>query len=281
MKSTLTIQTPEGITFSFDLATPVTRSLAWAVDAAAIGTVTYFTGKLTQATGVWSPDWANALSLALYFALSIAYAIVLEWRWRGQTVGKRLLGLRVIDAQALQLRFTQIAVRNLIRAADMLPITYLVGGVIALLSSNGQRLGDLAANTVVIRERQTEEPDLEKIPPARYNSLLEHSNLAARLRSLTDPEAVAMAMRAVSQRDGFEPLARIQVFRDLADYFRALVPFPQSALEGLTDEQYVRSVLGVIYNPAGRRHQEGYRNSTRNNNAATSASTAAPPSTAE
>jgi len=105
----------------------------------------------------------------------------------------------------------------------------------------------------VIRERRTEQPDLEKIAPARYNSLLEYPNLSARLRSLIDPEAAAMAMRAVAQRDGFEPLARIEVFRDLADYFRGLVPFPQSSIEGLTDEQYVRSVLGVIYNPAGRR----------------------------
>jgi uncharacterized RDD family membrane protein YckC len=253
MKSTLIIETPEGITFSFDLATPVTRSLAWAVDAAAIGAITYCTGKLSQMAGAWSADWANALSMALYFIISMLYSMVLEWRWRGQTVGKRLLGLRVIDAQGLQLRFAQVALRNLIRAADMLPLTYLVGGMTALLSHNGQRLGDLAGNTVVIRERQPEQPDLETIAPARYNSLAGYPNLAARLRSLTDPEAAAMALKALAQRDNFEPMARIQVFGDLAGYFRGLAPFPEAALEGLTDEQYVRSVLGVIYNPAGRR----------------------------
>jgi uncharacterized RDD family membrane protein YckC len=251
MNATLTIETPEGITFSFDLATPVTRSLAWAVDTAAVGTVAFFTGKLSEATGIWSADWAKALSMALYFLISMAYAIVLEWRWRGQTVGKRLLGLRVIDADGLQLRFAQIAVRNLVRAADMLPLTYLVGGVTALLSQKGQRLGDIAANTVVIRERKPEGPGLEELAPGRYNSLLEYPNLAARLRSLIDPEAGILAMRAVAQRDGFEPLARIEVFRELADYFRALVPFPQSAVDNLTDEQYVRSVLGVLASPSG------------------------------
>jgi uncharacterized RDD family membrane protein YckC len=253
MNSTLAIETPEGITFSFDLATPVTRSLAWAVDAAASGALTYAGSRLSQAIGIWSADWANALSMASYFVLSLVYAMALEWRWRGQTIGKRLFGLRVMDARGLQLRFAQVALRNLVRAADMLPITYLVGGVVALLSRHGQRLGDLAANTVVVRDRRAELPDMEKMAPARYNSLLGYPNLTARLRSLTDPEAAALAIRALAHRDGFDPLARIEVFRDLADYFRTLVRFPESAIEGLTDEQYVRSVLGAIYYAAGRR----------------------------
>jgi uncharacterized RDD family membrane protein YckC len=250
MKSRLSIETPEGITFSFELATPIVRALAWSVDAAAIATISYFVGKFTGAAGILSADWAAALGSAVYFFASMGYAIALEWRWRGQTIGKRLLGLRVIDADGLQLRFPQIALRNLIRAVDMLPLTYLVGGATALLNRNGQRLGDIAANTVVIREGRGKEPDFAPLEQARYNSLLPYTNLGARLRSLTDPEAAALALRALAQRDGFDPQARIEVFRDLAEYFRALAPFPESAVEGLTDEQYVRSVLGVIYHRA-------------------------------
>ena len=67
-----------------------------------------------------------------------------------------------------------------------------------------------------------------------------------RLRSLASPEAVGYAVRAVVQRDGYEPLARVRLFEDLAGYFRGLAPFPDSALDGLTDEQFVRSVLRVI-----------------------------------
>src|SRR6185503_8817620 len=130
----------------------------------------------------------------------MGYAILLEWRWRGQTVGKRLLRLRVIDAHGLQLRFAQIVLRNLIRLVDMLPLLYLVGGLTALLTRTGQRLGDLAANTVVIRERQPWQPDFETLATARYNSLLGYPNLAARLRSLTDPEVAAMAIRALARR---------------------------------------------------------------------------------
>ena len=60
-------------------------------------------------------------------------------------------------------------------------------------------------------------------------------------------QAVSIAVRAVSRRDGYEPLARIELFGDLAEYFQGLVKFPEAAREGLTGEQYVRSVLRVIY----------------------------------
>jgi uncharacterized RDD family membrane protein YckC len=249
-QSTLTIETPEGVVFSYVLATPVTRALAWSIDAVAIAAATMLAGKAIQSFGAVSADWANAISLLAYLVISIGYGIALEWRWRGQTLGKRVLGLRVIDAQGLRLQLPQIALRNLLRFADMLPLLYLTGGIAALVTRRCQRLGDLAANTVVAHERQWQRPDLEQIAPARYNSLAAWPNHAARLRSLASPDAVGLAVRALAHRDGYDPSARIELFSDLAAYFRGLVRFPESALEGLTDEQYLRSVLRVIYGQA-------------------------------
>ena len=96
-------------------------------------------------------------------------------------------------------------------------------------------------------ESRQQQPDLEQIAPAKYNSLAAYPHLAARLRAAANPEAVGMAVRAAAQRDGYEPQARVELFRELAGYFRELAPFPEAAVEGLTDEQYVRSVLRVIY----------------------------------
>jgi uncharacterized RDD family membrane protein YckC len=243
----LVIETPEGVTFSFELATPVTRSLAWALDTAASITLAYGASKASEILGTLSADWSRALGVLLYFVISLIYCIVLEWRWSGQTVGKRLLGLRVIDEQGLRLQLPQVVLRNIMRLVDALPLLYLTGGIAALVSRKGQRLGDMAANTVVVRERQRQRPDLEQVAPARYNSLLAFPHLAARLRSLANPEAVGMAVQAVSRRDGYEPMARVELFHELAEYFRGLVSFPEATLEGLTDEQYLRSVLRVIY----------------------------------
>jgi uncharacterized RDD family membrane protein YckC len=245
--SRLSIETPEGVVFSFELATPVTRALAWAVDATAIGLAGSLIGQVAKQLTRLNSDVATAVAVVGFFVVSVVYAILLEWRWRGQTIGKRLFGLRVIDVHGLRLQFPQIVLRNLLRFLDMLPAFYLVGGLAAMFSRDAQRLGDMAANTIVTRERDAQAPDLERIAPAKYNSLAAQPHLAARLRSLVTPDAAAWAVRAVTLRDGYDPLARIVLFRELAAHFRSLVKFPEEAVENLTDEQYVRCVLRVIY----------------------------------
>src|SRR5262249_8195051 len=151
-RRSLTIETPEGVVFSYELATPALRALAWLIDACAIAAASYGIGKAIDALTLVSRDLAAALGVVSSFVISIGYCIVFEVRWRGQTVGKRVLGLRVIDAQGLRLQLPQIAIRNLLRLFDALPLFYLVGGIAAMASRNAQRLGDLAANTVVARE---------------------------------------------------------------------------------------------------------------------------------
>ncbi len=135
----------------------------------------------------------------------------------------------------------------------MLPVAYLVGGLAAFFSKNCQRLGDVAAGTIVTRERARQELDQERVAPAKYNSLLAYPHLAARLRNMATPESVNIAVQAVSRRDAYDPLARVELFRELAAHFQSLAPFPAAASEGLTDEQYVRSVLRVIYENASLR----------------------------
>ena len=246
-QNSLAIETPEGVVFRYELAMPVTRALAWSVDAAVIGVLSSMGAKLSQTLGEVNKDFAAALGVMLYFIISVGYGIALEWRWRGPTLGKRVVGLRVVDAQGLRLQLPQIALRNFLRFVDALPLLYLVGGIASMTSRKCQRLGDLAANTIVARERRWEEPDVERAAPAKYNSLLAYPYLAARLRSLANPEAVGIAVRAAAARDGFDPRARVALFTELASYFRGLVAFPEAAVEGLTDEQFVRSVIGVIY----------------------------------
>jgi uncharacterized RDD family membrane protein YckC len=245
--SALIVDTPEGVTFSYELATPVVRGFAWVLDALVLAAISYLVTQMAALLRALSPDLAAGVGTVSFFVLSIVYGIFCEWRWRGQTIGKRLFGLRVIDSHGLRLRFSQVVLRNLMRFFDGLPLLYLVGAASSLLSRNLQRLGDLVANTVVVRERRWEEPDIERIAPAKYNSLLAWPHLSARLRSAATPEAVAMAVRAVTQRDRYAPAARVELFQMLAEHFRSLAAFPSEAIEGMSDEEYVRSVLRVIY----------------------------------
>jgi uncharacterized RDD family membrane protein YckC len=243
----LTIRTPEGIRFSLPLATPVTRCLAWAVDLACVSLASSAVGGVLGLLGLLSPDLARALTIAAYFALSLGYGMILEWRWRGQTIGKRLLRLRVVDESGLRLRFSQVAVRNLLRPVDMVPAYYGVGGLAALLGAKAQRLGDLAAGTVVVRHGPALEPDLDQMAEDRYNSFRDYPHLAARLRQMVTPELAAVALRAVLRRERLEPDARVALFGEIAPRMRALVAFPEEAIAGLTDEQYVRNAVDVCF----------------------------------
>jgi uncharacterized RDD family membrane protein YckC len=243
----LRIRTPEGIVFTLPLAGPAARFLAWLVDLLCISVIGGAAASLAGWMGFFSIDIAFAFTTLAYFTVSIGYGIVTEWFWRGQTVGKRLLRLRVLDEQGLRLTFSQIVVRNLLRFVDALPAFYMVGGLALLVSRRAQRLGDYAANTVVVRTPPVQEPDLDQILAGKYNSLRGHPVLAARLRQRVGPEEAALALRSLLRRDRLDPKARVELFRDIAAHFRAVVEFPPEATDGIADEQYVRNVVDVVF----------------------------------
>lgn len=245
--NTLLLRTPEGIVFSLPLAGPVSRFLAWSVDAGCIAAATSLLHEVLGLVGNINAEIADATYVVAYFVISIGYGIACEWYWRGQTVGKRVLKLRVMDGQALRLEFGQVVVRNLLRFVDLLPGLYLVGGVACVLSRRFQRLGDLAANTIVVRNLEVTQPDMEQLLGGKFNSLLEYRHLTARLRQRTSPLAAAVALEALLRRDELEPQARLQLFAGLAEHFRSQVEFPVEAVEQLSDEQYVRNMVEILY----------------------------------
>ena len=136
--NTLIIKTPEGVEFSLRLAGPITRFLAWAIDLATIIAIISIINVLFVILGILSRDLAAAANIIGFFVVSIGYGILTEWYWQGQTLGKKLLRLRVMDAQGLRLQFSQVVIRNLLRFIDSLPALYLVGGLVCLFS---QRVG--------------------------------------------------------------------------------------------------------------------------------------------
>jgi uncharacterized RDD family membrane protein YckC len=243
----LQIRTPEGIVFSQLLAGPVTRCIAWMLDFFCVLVLVMLLSRITSFLGILSANIATAFYTLGYFILSIGYGITCEWAWRGQTVGKRLFRLRVIDVEGMRLQFNQIVTRNLLRFVDALPVCYFVGGLSCILTRHCQRLGDIAANTVVVRYPRVMEPDVEQLLSGKFNSLRAYPHLAARLRQRVAPGEAAVALQALLRRDQFDPVARIELFSELATHFQAKVQFPSEATDGITDEQFLRNVVDVIY----------------------------------
>jgi uncharacterized RDD family membrane protein YckC len=246
-QNTQTIRTPEGVTFSLLLASPELRMMAWLIDAFTIGILLSLINTVAGLIHVIQLDFLLAFVLIAYFAITIGYGICLEWLWNGQTLGKRLLRLRVVEENGHRLHFSQIVIRNLLRFVDSLPIFYFVGGLTAWLSPRSQRLGDIAAGTIVIRQPRISAPDIQEIADGKYNSFSAHPYLQARLRSQISQQEASLALSALLRRNKLEDESRLTVFQSLAEHFKTKTAFPPELIEGVSDEQFVRNIVSTIY----------------------------------
>jgi uncharacterized RDD family membrane protein YckC len=138
-------ETPEGVELTLSPAGPVPRALAWALDFALRGIV-YLVGGF-----VLVPMGSAGVGLGLIgaFLLEWGYPVYFELQ-RGCTPGKQLLSLRVVQHDGAPLTLGSALLRNLVRFVDFMPVGYLFGLLSCLLSGRFQRLGDLAAGTLVI-----------------------------------------------------------------------------------------------------------------------------------
>lgn len=247
LRRMLVIRTPEGIAFPLQLADPLARFMALTLDMICIYVVSGLFSFVVRLAQFISTDFAIALWMLTSFALFIAYPMVLEWFWRGQTLGKRIMKIRVMDEQGLRLRFSQIALRNIVRFVDALPLFYGVGGAASLLSSRAQRIGDLAAGTIVVQLPRLSEPDLSQVLSGKFNSFRAYPHLAARLRQNVSPAEAGVALRAVLRRDAIEAEPRLRLFAELRSHLESKATFPAEVLEGLSDEQYVRNAVDLLF----------------------------------
>lgn len=243
----LQVRTPEGVGFTFRLASPVLRATALLIDWGVVAAAWTLLAAIVSLLSLVNRDVAGLVAAVTYFVLSQGYRIATEWQWRGQSIGKRVMRLRVVDERGLRLMFSQVVLRNLLRFVDALPIAYMVGGMAALASRRGKRLGDLAAGTLVIWEPADPMPDLAALHSEKYNSLRAHTPVVARLRQAVTPAEARAVWQALARRDGLEAEARVRLFGELAEHFRALTPLPPETTEGVSDEQFVRNVIDVLY----------------------------------
>ena len=243
----LIVRTPEGCSFALLLAGPITRFLAWLIDALVTMALLIAALMLLAKFLIAGPGLMLAAQFLATFLIWFGYGIALESWWRGRTIGKKFLRLRVMDEQGLRLTFSQVVIRNLLRFADMLPAFYLVGGLTCLFSRRAQRIGDLVAGTVVVRTPKLDPPDLSRAITGKFNSFKAHPHVEARLRQRVSPAEARVALQALLRRDSLEPAGRIRLFRQIAEHFRSVVTFPQTATDSLSDEQYVRNVVDTLY----------------------------------
>ena len=153
------VVTPEGVALRLPAAGPVPRALAWVIDLAIRGALMLSASAVLGLLG----RGGMGLFAVLLFVVVWFYPVVCEAAW-GQTLGKRVLRLRVVAANGAPIGWLASFVRNLLRVVDMLPFGYACGLVASLADPWGRRLGDMVAGTLVVHEPRDHEPRAAPAP---------------------------------------------------------------------------------------------------------------------
>ena len=147
MLDTLTlVETPEGIALQLRAAGAMPRACAWALDGLIRMAVLWALAAILAIFGATG----MGLYALLLFALLWIYPVLFEVLRDGQTPGKKVMRLRVINANGTPVTWIASIVRNLIRTVDMLPICYAFGLASTLIDSRSRRIGDIVAGTLVV-----------------------------------------------------------------------------------------------------------------------------------
>lgn len=228
----ISIATPEGVELDVTLAGLGSRFVAGLVDQAiqwAVLLALLLLGAVV--VDVDSGDsglllFGAAMALA-FLIVQFGYPVLFETRANGRTPGKRWTGLRVVRVGGGPVTFTASAIRNLLRLVDMLPGAYAVGMVAILASSRNQRLGDMAAGTLVIRERTGDQ--VKPVAPWLRPELRDQPSEEARrwdVSAVTADEVVAVR-RFLERRATLTDEARARLGADLAVRLRPKVVGPR------------------------------------------------------
>jgi uncharacterized RDD family membrane protein YckC len=230
---TVVFATPEGVAIELTLAGLGSRMVATAIDSAVQVGVQIALFVLLIGSGEQGSGPGIALFSILSFLAFFGYGVLFETLASGRTPGKRVTGLRVIRSGGRPVGFTASAIRNLVRLVDFLPFSYAVGILFVLFTRNNQRLGDLAADTLVVRERTGDRTEPTTSSPTYSGELVDWD-----VSAIDGPE-LAMIRRFLERRSNLSDDARRALARDLAARLR---PKVAGASQDVTNEAFLERV---------------------------------------
>lgn len=236
LDTSIDVVTPENIAFEYQLAGIARRSVAFVLDFGlrlAVWLILLVTAALTSIFEIFDPSLVMAILLLLLFVSEWFYGAILEAYWNGQTIGKRMQGIRVVQVNGQPINGLQAVLRNVLRVADMMPAlplgellgslfdeelpgltmpTFLICVVATMMNPRLQRLGDLVSGTMVVIDAPLRSHALQQI---NEQSIL---TLAATLphdMRLTRQQARAISSY-VARRKGFPHDRQLELTRGLA-----------------------------------------------------------------
>jgi uncharacterized RDD family membrane protein YckC len=234
----ISIPTPEGVELELVLAGVGSRLVATLVDMLVKAAVLLALWIIGDSAGGDQGGFVVALLIVASFLVWFGYDVAFETLASGRTPGKRAAGLRVVRLGGAPVGFLASAVRNLLRLVDSLPGMYAVGAVCILFSHRNQRLGDLAAGTLVVRERRAPLPAAWPAPP----DFAVADRYAAWDVSGVTPFELVTVRRFLERRWQLDPTARGRLGWELAERLR---PKVAGAPPDLHPEQFLEALAAA------------------------------------
>jgi uncharacterized RDD family membrane protein YckC len=246
------VVTPENVEFEYSLAGPFQRLPAFLLDLmirAILLFVMFVAVTFTTSFFPFGDTLSSTVSILLVFVLSWFYGAYLEARHNGQTFGKMAFRLRVISVDGRPINGVQAAIRNLLRLADIYP-TPLIGLISMTTSERFQRIGDLAAGTMVILHRNHQTPRDIKPDDARAFALAD-TIPPTFVASYSMAQTIGFYMESRKRLHAFR---RIEIAKKLADPLIAKLGLdPTISSDLLLCALYIHLFMSENQRAAGRR----------------------------
>jgi len=225
LDTSVRLVTPERVEFSYTLAGPFRRAISYLIDTLVLS-ILIAVGVITSLVlTLGSPSGFGPI-LAIGFFLIWGYGAFCEGMFNGQTVGKKALGIRVMTVEGVPITGTQAALRNLIGAVDgPYPFLYMIGLTSMVLTSRFQRLGDLAAGTMVVVEESRFGSAVPRVEAGAFGNL---PSLLP-LRVTAGSEMARALSDYVRRRARFGRDRREEIARHLAEPLRERYSLPPDA----------------------------------------------------
>ena len=228
--------TPEAVRLQADVAGVGSRTIALIVDTFLQGLVLLPVLFVSLGDGLGGPGEAVVIGIIIFVLLWL-YFPAFEWLWRGQTPGKRFQGIRVVRTDGQPVGLAPVLVRNLIRVVDVTLLPFLA--VISMvITRRSQRLGDLAAGTMVVRERALPAPSVLPSPSGMAGSLYPAAP-ALDTSGMTERDYTVLRT-FLARRATLDWKARQQLATSLAARVRAQLR-ERPGETSLTDEQLIEA----------------------------------------
>jgi uncharacterized RDD family membrane protein YckC len=240
------VLTTEKVPFTYRVAGVGSRFLAWLVDVGLLLVLMFLGLCLGLVVDIGRAGLGGAVILSVRFAVLFGYFILFEWLWSGQTLGKYVVGIRVVTGQGTSVSFLQSAARNILRVADGLPVPfvlYTLGFAVAVCNREQRRLGDLAAGTLVVHAERRARPIQSLQETSGETDRAWRVQVRQRLNQLGRDQKQTI-LDLCLRRDQLRLSERARLFRATAQYFQDELGLAPKQYQ--SDEKFVLALAAEI-----------------------------------